>query len=107
MIKKLREFILQGRNKFYLHEIIEEARVSLLDAEDFFIPLLKENKIEGELEVRCPKCGAVLGTYKKYPDIPEEITCEFCETEFPKSDDNLEIILEVKGGFFRAEEIYA
>jgi len=105
--KRLKEFVSKGRSKFYLFEIVEEANVSLLDAEDFFIPLLKENKIEGRLEVRCPKCGAALGTYKRYPDVPEEIACELCETGFSKSSNVLEIVLEVKGEFFRAQEICA
>lgn len=107
LARKVEEFISEGKNRFYLFEIVEEADVSLLDAEDFFIPLLKENKIEGTLEVRCPKCGAALGTYKGYPDVPEEITCELCETEFPKSSNVLQVILEVKGKFFRAQEIWA
>jgi len=105
--KKLEEFVSEGRSKFYLFEIVEEANVSVLDAEDFFVPLLRGKKIEGKLEVRCPKCGAALGTYKRYPDVPEEITCELCETEFPRSSNVLEIILEVKGEFFRAQEIRA
>ena len=46
LTKKLEEFLSQGRNKFYLRDIVEEAHVSILDAEDFFIPLLKENEIE-------------------------------------------------------------
>ena len=102
--KKLEEFVSQGRNKFYLRDIVEEAHVSVLDAEDFFLPLLKENELEGSLEVRCPKCGAELGTYKRYPEIPEELTCELCETEFPKSTDYVEIVLEVAGKFFRAQK---
>jgi ribosomal protein S27E len=101
---KLKEFLSQGRNKFYLRDFVEYAKVSLLEAEDFFIPLLKENEIEGSLEVRCPSCGAELGTYKKYLDVPEDITCELCGEEFPRSSDFLEIVLEVKGKFFRARE---
>ena len=101
---KLREFLSQSRNKFYLRDFVEYAKVSLLEAEDFFIPLLKENEIEGSLEVRCPSCGAELGTYKKYLDVPEDITCELCGEKFPRSSDFLEIVLEVKGKFFRARE---
>jgi ribosomal protein S27E len=101
---KLREFLSQDRSKFYLRDFVEHAKVSLLEAEDFFIPLLKENEIEGSLEVRCPSCGAELGIYKKYLDVPEEITCELCGEEFPRSSDFLEIVLEVKGRFFRTRE---
>jgi len=101
---KLKEFLSQGRNKFYLRDFVEHANVSLLEAEDFFVPLLKQNEIEGSLEVRCPNCGAELGTYKKYLDVPEETTCEFCGEELPKSSDFLEIVLEVKGKFFRTRE---
>lgn len=107
MIKKLEEFLSQGRSKFYLRDIVEEAHVSLLDAEDFFIPLLKENEVEGSLEVRCPKCGAELGTFQRYPEIPERLTCELCETEFPRSSDYMEIVLEVVGKFFRAQEVFS
>ena len=101
--KKVEEFLSEGRSKFYLRDIVEEAHVSMLDAEDFFIPLLKENELEGSLEVRCPKCGAGLGIFKRYPEIPEELTCELCETEFPRSSDYVEIVLEVAGKFFRAQ----
>lgn len=99
--KKLEEFVSQGRNKFYLREIVEEAHVTVVEAENFFIPLLKENELEGNLEVRCPTCGADLGTYKRYPEIPEKLSCELCGTEFPRSDEYLNIVLEVKGKFFR------
>jgi hypothetical protein len=103
--KKLEEFVSQGRDKFYLREIVEEAHVTVVEAEDFFIPLLRENELEGNLEVRCPTCGADLGTYKRYPEIPEKLSCENCGTEFPRSDEYLNIVLEVKGKFFRAQEI--
>ena len=104
--KKVEEFLSEGRSKFYLRDIVEEANVSLLDAEDFFIPLLKENELEGSLEVKCPNCGAELGTFKRYPEIPEELTCELCQADFPRSSDFMEIILEVTGkNFFRAQEI--
>jgi len=105
LTKKLEEFLSQGRNKFYLRDIVEEAHVSIIDAEDFFIPLLKENEIEGRLEVRCPKCGAELGTFKRFPEIPEELNCELCETEFTRSSDYVEIVLEVAGKFFRAQKV--
>jgi len=107
LVKKLKEFLSRGRNKFYLREIAEEAQVSLFDAEDFFIPLLKENEVEGSLEVRCPKCGAELGTFKTYPEIPEELTCELCGAEFPRSSDYMEILMEVTGKFFRAQKTFS
>ena len=105
MKRKIKEFLSQGRNKFYLREIVEEAHVSMRDAEDFFIPILEESKIEGSLEVRCPNCGADQGTFKKYHEIPSEIECEICGYEFPRSDEYLNIVLEVKGKFFRAQKI--
>jgi hypothetical protein len=102
--RKFEKFISQGRNKFYLRDFVEDAQVSLLEAEDFLIPLLKQDEVEGSLEVRCPSCGAELGTYRKYPDVPEEIACELCGEDFSRSSDSLEIVLEVKGKFFRARE---
>lgn len=105
LARKLKEFLSEGRNKFYLHEIVEEAHVTVVEAENFFIPLLKENELEGNLEVRCPTCGADLGAYKRYPEIPEKLSCEHCGTEFPRSEEYLNIVLEVKGKFFRAQRI--
>ena len=103
--KKIERFLSEGRNKFYLREMVEEAHVSMRDAEDFLIPLLGENKIEGSLEVRCPNCGADQGTFKMYHEIPPEIECEICGHNFPRSDEYLNIVLEVKGEFFRAQKI--
>ena len=80
---------------------MKEANVSIQDLEDFLIPLLGEGKIEGKLEVHCPDCGADLGSFKNYEEIPKENDCEICGHSFPVSDDYLEILLEVKGGFFR------
>lgn len=100
---KLEEFLSQGRTKFYLRDITEEASVRLIDSEDFFIPLLKENELEGSLEVRCPNCSAELGIFKEYPQIPKELHCELCETEFSRSSDYVEIVLEVTEKFFRAQ----
>ena len=105
LVKKLEEFLSQGRNKFYLRDIVEEAHVPLVDAEDFFIPLLKENEVEGSLEVRCPNCATELGTFKRYPEIPEKLYCELCGTDFSKSSDYMEVVLEVTGKFFRAQKI--
>lgn len=103
--RKIKEFISQGRSKFYLREMIEEAHVSMREAEDFLIPLLEENKIEGSLELRCPNCGADQGTFKKYHEIPSEMECEICGYEFPRSEDYINIVLEVKAKFFRAQKI--
>lgn len=102
--KRIKEFLSQGRNKFYLHEIVEETRISVCDAEDFLIPLLEENKIEGRLELRCPNCEADQGTYTKYHEIPPEIECEICGHKFPKSEEYLNIVLEVTGKFFRTQK---
>ncbi len=99
--KKIEDFISQGKNRFYFREIVEEAKVPVNEAEDYLIPLLGENKIEGSLELHCPDCGADLGSFKKYDQIPMEITCEICGHSFPKSEDYMEIVLEVKGDFFR------
>jgi len=103
--KKIEKFISQGRNRFYLSEMVEETHVPIRDVENFLIPLLEKNKIEGTLEVRCPNCGADQGTFKKYYEIPSEIECEICGYEFPRSDEYLNIVLEVKGKFFRAQNV--
>lgn len=105
MKKKIEEFLSQDRHRFYLHEIAKEASVTMREAEDFFIPLLEENKIEGSLELRCPNCEAVQGTFKKYDQVPSEVECEHCGYSFPRSEDYLNIVLEVKGKFFRAQKI--
>ena len=80
---------------------MSEANVSTQDLENFLIPLLGEGKIEGTLEIRCPDCGADLGSFKQYNDIPKENDCECCGNSFPISGDYLEILLEVTGDFFR------
>jgi len=93
--------VLQGRKRFYLSDFTAEAKVSLREAEDFFLPLLKKGKLEGKLEVRCPSCGKDIEIFDKLSQIPEEIECEICDYEFTRSMDYVEIILEVKEGFFR------
>lgn len=104
--RKIEEFLSQGRNKFYFHEMVEEAQVSVRDAENFLIPLLEEGNIEGRLELRCPDCEAQLGTFKKYHEIPKKIECEICGHEFSRSDEYVNIVLEVTGTkFFRAQRI--
>lgn len=103
--KKIEEFISKGRNRFHLREMVEETHVSLREAEDFLIPLLEENKIEGKLELRCPNCEADQGSFKKFYEIPEETECEICGHKFSRSDEYLDILLEVRGKFFRSQEI--
>lgn len=80
--RKLRKFCSKGRTRFYLSEFAEEAKISILQAEDFFIPLFKANKVEGSLEVRCPNCGRDQGLFKTFPDIPEDITLTFVVGNF-------------------------
>lgn len=63
-----------------------------------------EDKIEGKLEVRCPNCGKDLGIFDRLPQIPEKNVCEVCGQEFPKAMEYVEIVLEVKKGFFRAQK---
>ena len=101
--KKIKEFLSQGKSRFYLTEIVEESRVSIREAEDFFLPLLNRNQVEGTLQLRCPNCGAHQGSFRKYADIPSDIRCELCDYEFPRSDEYLDIVLEVKGKFFRGQ----
>ena len=92
----------EGKKTFYLSEFAEKAKMPIQDVEDFFIPLLKVGKVEGRLEIRCPQCGRDQGEFKKVSEIPDEITCEICQYEFPRGSESLEIVLEVKDRFFRA-----
>ena len=104
--RKIEEFLAQGRTTFYFREMVEEAHVSVRDAEDFLLPLLEENKIEGKLELRCPNCEADIGTFRKYKEIPQEIECEICGHKFLRADEYLNIVLEVAGTkFFRTHSI--
>jgi Holliday junction resolvase-like predicted endonuclease len=75
---------------------MHESGASLDEVQDFFLPLLKDNEVEGSLEVRCPKCDSEMGTYRTYPSIPEKMYCEFCETSFEKTSECLDIIIEIK-----------
>ena len=102
--KQIESLVSQGKTKFYFREIIENAHITMGEAEDSLLPLLEKNKLEGSLELRCPECGADLGIYEKYTEIQKQINCEICSYEFPLSDDYLEIILEVKGDFFRSRK---
>jgi hypothetical protein len=93
--------VLDGRKSITFRELKTKADVSTEELEDFLLPLLSEEIIEGKLEVRCPNCGVDLGSYSKYTDIPKENDCEICGHSNPFSDNYLEIVLEVKGDFFR------
>lgn len=97
----LKRFCSEGKKRFYLSEFTTQAKVSIREAEDFFLPLLKKGKLEGKLEVRCPSCGKDVEIYDRISQVPEEIECEICGYEFSKSMDYIEIILEVTGEFFR------
>jgi len=101
--KSLKHFCSKGRTRFYLSEFAEENRISIIQAEDFFLHLLKANQVEGTLEVRCPRCGRDQGIFKKFLEMPEEFTCEICGYQFPADFSCTEIILEVKGDFFRTQ----
>jgi len=99
--KTLERFVKEGKTRFYLNEFVEDANITTRQAEDFFLPLLRKSKLEGELEVRCPNCGKDIGIYDKMSQIPEQIECEICGCSFGRSSEYIEIILEVKGEFFR------
>jgi predicted nucleic acid-binding Zn ribbon protein len=102
--KILKKFLEQGKKSFYLSEFVTEANVTVREAEDFFLPLLKRGKLEGKLELRCPCCGKDVEMYDRMSQIPEEIECEICGCKFSKTAEYVEIILEVKGKFFRDQE---
>ncbi len=95
--------VIQSKRKLYFRELSKEANVTTELLEDFLIPLLEEGKIEGKIELRCPDCGADLGRFDKYTDVPKETDCEYCGHTVPLSDNYLEILLEVKGDFFRGQ----
>ena len=99
--KTLEKFCAEGKKRFYLSEFVAEAGVSIREAEEFFIPLLKKGVLKGKLEVRCPCCGKDFETYKRMSQVPEEMECEVCGCKFSRSVDYIEIILEVEGKFFR------
>lgn len=94
--------VLQGKKEIYFRELKKIAEVSNEELEDFLLPLLGEGIIDCKLEVRCPNCGADLGYFRKYTDIPKKNYCEKCGHSNPFSENYLEIVLEVKGDFFRA-----
>ena len=97
----LKRFCQEGKTRFYLSEFVDEAKVSMSEAEDFFLPLLKRNELEGKLEVRCPSCGKDIEVYERISQIPDELECEMCGYVFSRSTQYIEVILEVAGGFFR------
>lgn len=103
-LKKLRE---TRETRFYLSDFAESNGISLRSAEDFFLPLLRANEVEGTLEVKCPHCGRGQGFFKRLSEIPDEFACEICGYDFPPSEECLEIVLEVKGKFFRARDLSA
>jgi hypothetical protein len=81
---------LQGRKEIYFRELKRKAEVSTEELEDFLLPLLGEGVIDGKLELRCPSCGADLGSFPRYTDIPKENYCENCRHSNPFSDNYLE-----------------
>ena len=93
--------LIEKRGKITFRELLKEVNISTEELEDFLVPLLGEGTIEGRLELHCPDCGADLGSFKQYKDIPSENECEICGHSFPTSEDYLDILLEVKGKFFR------
>lgn len=97
----LKRFCVEGKKSFYLSEFITEADVSIREAEDFFLRLLKKGMLEGKLEVRCPCCGKDVEIYDRMSQVPEETECEICGCKFSKSKEYIEIILEVGDEFFR------
>jgi len=100
----LERFCAEDRKRFYLDDFVIEAEVPMHIAEDFFLPLLKEGKLEGKLEVRCPSCGKDIEIYDRLSQIPEEIECEICSFTFLKSTECIQVILEVKDEFFRDQK---
>ena len=102
--KTLARYSLEGKSPFYLSEFVQDTKVSVREAEDFFIPLLRSGEIAGKLEMRCPNCEKDIGTFEKLSEIPEKVTCEICGYEFSRSLEYVEIILEVKGKFFRLQK---
>lgn len=105
--KTLTKYGSEGKSPFYLSEFVQDTKVSIREAEDFFIPLLRSGDIVGKLEIRCPNCEKDIGTFKNLSKIPEEITCEICGYEFSRSLEYVEIVLEVKGKFFRAQKSFS
>jgi len=100
----LKRFCVEGKKSFYLSEFITEADVSIREAEDFFLRLLKKGMLEGKLEVRCPCCGKDVEIYDRMSQVPEETECEICGCKFSKSKEYIEIILEVGDEFFRDQK---
>ena len=101
-LKRLKE---TRDTRFYLSDFAERNGISLRSAEDFFLPLLRANEVEGTLEVKCPHCGRGQGFFKRLSEIPDEFACEICGYDFPPSEECLEIVLEVKGKFFHARNL--
>lgn len=99
--KVLKKFVKEGRTSFYLEDLVDESKVPLNYTETFLIPLLKKDQLEGKLEVRCPKCRRDQGLYDRMSQIPSEFTCDICDFEFQVERESLQIVLEVKGDFFR------
>jgi hypothetical protein len=80
---------------------VKEANIPLNQVEDLLIHLLKKDELEAKVEIKCPRCGRDQGEYERLSQIPEELTCDICQYEFPKQVEDFQIVLEAKEGFFR------
>jgi hypothetical protein len=99
--KTIKKFSSEGKNIFYLEDLIREAGITEKQAEESLIYLLRKNSLEGRVEVICPRCGRDQGQYERFSQIPSELTCEICQYEFPAQIEAFQVVLEVKEEFFR------
>jgi hypothetical protein len=105
LTETLKRFVSEGKKVFYLDELVKQSKVPLNCTENFLLPLLRKDRLEGKLEVRCPKCGRDQGLFCKVSSIPQVLTCDICDLEFSTQREDLQIVLEVKGDFFREYQV--
>ncbi len=101
LTETLKRFIAEGKIVFYFDDLVKQSKVPRRYAEEYLIPLLKKDSLEGKIEVRCPRCRRDQGIFKNLSSVPKEFTCDICDLDFSMHREDLQIILEVKGDFFR------
>jgi hypothetical protein len=105
LTETLKRFVAEGRLVFYLEYLVRQSNVPRKYTEEFLIPLLKKDKLEAKLEVKCPKCRRDQGFFNKVSSIPKGFVCDICDLEFEAQIEDLRIILEVKGDFFQDYQV--
>lgn len=100
-VRKLTDFIKYWKINDYIYPGLLKSKlnISIKDAYEILEYIKSLGILENAFEVYCRKCSKSKGIYlKSLVDIPQDLSCDFCNNEFNSLEDTVVLYKVITNG---------